>query len=70
MALDPANQFSNLEDAALASLAHESVLRVFTATGTHDIEQVRALIGEACGDDMSQIARAKYFAQRITNWTP
>ena len=70
MPLDTANQFHSLEDAALASLAHESVLRVFTATGAHDNERVRALIGEACGEDMTLIARAMHFAQRITTWTP
>ena len=70
MPLDAAAQFHSLEDAALASLAHESVLRVFTAAGAHDIERVRALIGEACDDDTTLIARAMYFAQRITDWTP
>ena len=64
--IDPSDKFHNLQDANLASIAQEAVLRDIVQNGTADIVRVREAIGMACGENMGFIARAMHFAQRIT----
>ena len=66
MAIDAANKIHDLDDANLAVIAHEAVLRDLVQNGSVDNVRVRKAIGVACGDDMTLVARAMHFAQRIT----